>query len=140
MYLSISKNPRPISIVFTYPVYYLQFVNFTSNVNEKHFFILAEPTVQTNSQNQIVSISVKYLDVDKSSFNAENFVYQTMVEVEGMNSRIAEIGKLWEDSSSKQHTEKYTFTLPTPVALSELREIVVSYQDLIGNVYNLKYH
>lgn len=110
-----------------------------SNVNVKHFFILAEPIVQTNNENKIVSISVIYKDINNSFVNADNFVYQTMIQLDG-NTRIFEIGKLWENPESKHNTEKYTFILPNPVPLSELKQIVVCYQDLIGNAYNLKYY
>lgn len=110
-----------------------------SNVNIKHFFILAEPTVQTNNENKIVSVTVMYKDINDSFINADNFVYQTMVQLDG-NTRICEIGKLWADPESKHDTEKYTFTLPNPVPISELKQIVVCYQDLIGNAYNLHYY
>jgi len=109
-----------------------------STVNSKHFFILAEPTIHTNGENQVVSVTVDYRDMNRDPVNAENFVYQTMVQIDG-NERICEMGKLWEDPASKRYTEKYTFTLPDPVALSEVRQIVVCYLDLIGNTYNLKF-
>jgi hypothetical protein len=115
--------------------------NYTLNystVNSRRFFILAEPTIHTDSENKVVSVTVEYRDMNGEPVNAENFVYQTMVQIDG-NSRICEIGKLWENPASKQHTEKYTFTLPDPVALSELKQITVSYLDLIGNSYNLRF-
>jgi hypothetical protein len=109
-----------------------------STVNSRRFFILAEPTIHTNSENKVVSVTVEYRDMNQEPVNAENFVYQTMVQIDG-NSRICEMGKLWENPASKQNTEKYTFTLPNPVALSELRQITVSYLDLIGNTYNQRF-
>ncbi len=115
--------------------------NYTLNystVNSRRFFILAEPTIHTNSENKVVSVTVEYKDMNREPVNAENFVYQTMVQLDG-NSRICEMGKLWENPASKKNTEKYTFTLPDPVALSELRQITVCYLDLIGNSYNLRF-
>jgi hypothetical protein len=115
--------------------------NYTLNystVNSTHFFILAEPTINTNSENQVISVTIEYKDINQEPVNAENFVYQTMVQIDG-NSRICELGKLWENPATKQHNEKYTFTLPNPVALSELSQITVCYLDLIGNTYNLRF-
>jgi hypothetical protein len=115
--------------------------NYTLNystVNSRRFFILAEPTIHTNSENKVVSVTVEYRDMNGEPVNAENFVYQTMVQIDG-NSRICEIGKLWENPASKRNTEKYTFILPDPVALSELRQITVCYLDLIGNTYNQRF-
>lgn len=109
-----------------------------STVNSKHFFILAEPSLNTNDKNQVVSVTVEYKDMNNEPVNAENYVYQTMVQIDG-TSRICEIGKLWENPASKQHTEIYTFTLPNPVALSEIGQVKVCYLDLIGNTYNLKF-
>jgi len=109
-----------------------------STVNSKHFFILAEPTLNTNDKNQVVSVTVEYKDMNNEPVNAENFVYQTMVQIDG-TARISEMGKLWENPASKQNTELYTFTLPNPVALSEIGQVKVCYLDLIGNTYNLKF-
>jgi hypothetical protein len=109
-----------------------------ANVNSRHFFILAEPTVHTNAENQITSITVEYMDMNEEPVNAENYVYQTMVQMDG-DARIFEMGKLWENPAGKQNTEKYNFVLPKPVPLSDLRQITVCYLDLIGNTYNLRF-
>lgn len=139
----ISFFSRPGWMPFSEGIYSLTIDNQNyslnySTINSKRFFILAEPTLITNDKNQVVSVTVEYKDINNEPVNAENYVYQTMIQVDG-TSRICEIGKLWENPESKQHTEIYTFTLPNPVALSEIGQIKVCYTDLIGNTYNLKF-
>ena len=54
-----------------------------SNINAKYFFILAEPTIHTNDQNEITSVSVEYRDMNNALVNADNFVYQTQITLRG---------------------------------------------------------
>jgi hypothetical protein len=110
-----------------------------SNINARYFFILAEPTIHTNSNNEIVSVSVEYRDMDNNSVTAENFVYQTQVTLNGTQNQLCQIGTLWENPEAKTNTEIYNFILPNPIPLSELRGLSIMYLDLIGNAYNIGY-
>ncbi len=111
-----------------------------SNINAKHFFILAEPTVHTNNQNEIISISVEYRDMGNSIVKAENYVYQTMLQLSGnQGKQLCQIGTLWENPEAKSNTEIYDFVLPSPIPLSDLQNLSVCYLDLIGNAYNIIY-
>ena len=70
--------------------------------------------------------------------NAENFVYQTQVTLDGyQGNRLCQIGALWENPEAKTNTELYNFKLPEPIPLSELRTVGICYVDLIGNAYNI---
>ena len=109
-----------------------------SNINAKYFFILAEPTLHTNDANEIVSVSIEYRDMNQALVNAENFVYQTQITMDGyQGNRLCQVGALWENPEAKTNTEIYDFTLPNPVPLSELRSLSVMYVDLIGNSYSI---
>jgi hypothetical protein len=109
-----------------------------SNINAKYFFILAEPTIHTNDANEIVSVSIEYRDMNQALVNAENFVYQTQITLDGnQHNRLCQIGALWENPEAKTNTEIYNFTLPNPVPLSELCFLSVMYVDLIGNSYTM---
>jgi len=108
-----------------------------SNINAKYFLILAIPTIHTNDQNEIVSVSVEYRDMDNALVKAENFVYQTQVTLRGIQTILCQIGALWENPEAKTNTEIYNFVLPNPVSLSELHSMSVMYVDLIGNSYNI---
>jgi hypothetical protein len=109
-----------------------------SNINARYFFILAEPTIHTNSNNEIVSVSIEYKNMDHTSVEPENFVYQTMVQLNGnQNNQLCQIGTLWENPEAKSNTELYNFILPKPIPLSDLHSLTVCYLDLIGNAYNI---
>jgi hypothetical protein len=109
-----------------------------SNISAEYFLILAEPTIHTNDANEIISVSIEYKNMDHALVTAENYVYQTQVTLEG-NQRLCSMGALWENPEAKTNTEIYSFTLPDPVPLSDLKMITVSYVDLIGNSYNINY-
>lgn len=112
-------------------------LNF-SNINAKYFFILAEPTIHTNEANEVVSVSIEYRDMNNELVNAENFVYQTQVTLDGFQgNRLCQIGSLWENPEAKTNTELYNFKLPESIPLSELRSVGICYVDLIGNAYNI---
>ena len=110
-----------------------------SNISARHFFILAQPTIHTNTDNEIVSVSVEYRDMDNALVDPENFVYQTMIQLNGFQNQLGQIGTLWEDPEAKTNTELYNFVLPDPLPLPELRGLTVCYLDLIGNAYNIGY-
>lgn len=110
-----------------------------ANISAKHFFILAKPTIHTNSKNEIISVSIDYRDTENKSVTAENYVYQTQVTLDGPQAQLAQMGALWENPEAKTNSDLYNFTLPTPVPMSQLSRLSVMYLDLIGNSYNIGY-
>jgi hypothetical protein len=110
-----------------------------ANISAKHFFILAKPTIHTNSKNEIVSVSIDYRDTENNFVTAENYVYQTQVTLNGPQTQLAQMGALWENPEAKTNSDLYTFTLPTPVPMSQLSRLSIMYLDLIGNSYNIGY-
>jgi hypothetical protein len=110
-----------------------------SSISAKYFFILAEPTIHTNSKNEIVSVSVEYRNMQNILVTAENYVYQTQVTLDGSQNQLCSMGALWENPEAKTNTDIYNFTLPKPIPLSELCHLSVMYLDLIGNSYSFGY-
>jgi len=110
-----------------------------ANISAKHFFILAKPTIHTNAKNEIVSVSIDYRDTENKFVTAENYVYQTQVTLEGPQTRLVQMGALWENPEAKTNTDLFNFTLPNPVPMSQLNMLSVMYLDLIGNSYNINY-
>lgn len=109
-----------------------------SNVDVKYFFVVAVPTVHTNSNNEIVSVTIEYRDMKGETINPENFVYQTMVQLNGDHAnQLSQIGVLWENPEAKSNNELYTFIPQNPIQISELYSINVCYLDLVGNAYNI---
>jgi hypothetical protein len=109
-----------------------------SNVCPKHFLIIPQPTFHTNASNEVASVSIDYELPDHSSINAENFVYLVQLQISGQNmSRLYEVGGLFTSPNTNPNVEKYNFKLPTPIPLSEITNMSVNYQDLLGNEYDI---
>jgi len=111
-----------------------------SGVDAEYFFVLAIPTVHTNENDEIISVSVEYRDLGGEVIEPENFVYQTMVQLGGNNTQLSQIGSIWESPKAKFNTELYNFVLPGPVPLSDLTNIGVCYVDLVGNSYMISFN
>jgi hypothetical protein len=108
-----------------------------SKVDAKYFLIQALPTVHTNDNNEITSISVEYKDMQGETINPENFVYQTMVQLNNGVKQLEQIGTLWENPEAKTNTELYNYIPKSKINESELTGINVCYLDLVGNSYNI---
>jgi len=132
-----------ISLPFKKGIYTLTLdgKNYTlnySNVCPKHFLIMPEPTIHTNSNNEIVSVSIDYRLCDNSSVVAENFVYLVQMFLkDGKMNMLYDVGSLYENPEANPKTEKFNFNLSKPIRLSELYELDVNYQDLLGNEYDI---
>jgi hypothetical protein len=112
-----------------------------SNIDVSYFFILAVLTVHTNEQDEIDSITVEYRDVNGLPVDAQNFVYQTMVMLNGPNaSQLCQIGVLWESPEAKSNDELYTYVPSETINISELSGLAVNYIDLVGNAYLFVYN
>jgi hypothetical protein len=136
-------NPYASSFLpFGDGTYALQLDNKTysllySKVDAKYFLVQALPTVHTNGNNEITSISVEYKDMQGEKINPENFVYQTMVQLNNGVKQLEQIGALWENPEAKTNTELYNYIPKTKINESELTGINVCYLDLVGNSYNI---
>jgi hypothetical protein len=74
------------------------------------------------------------------TINPENFVYQTMVQLNNGVKQLEEIGTLWENPEAKTNTELYNYIPKSRINESELTGINVCYLDLVGNSYNIVFH
>ncbi len=110
-----------------------------SAVDARYYFVMALPTVHTNENNEITSISVEYKDVNGETINPENFVYQTMVQLNNEGNQLEQIGVLWESPQCKTNKELYNFVSSKKIKGSELTGINVCYLDLVGNSYNINF-
>ena len=89
----------------------------------------------------IVSVSVEYKDMSGRSINPENFVYQSMVQLNDIyHNQLCNIGTLWENPEAKTNTELYTFIPQKTIQVSALHSITVCYLDLLGNAYNIGFN
>lgn len=112
---------------------------FYSKVDAKYYFVLAIPTVHTNSNNEITSISIEYKDMNGATINPENFVYQTSINLKNGGFSLEQIGALWESPGAKTNTELYNFVSHHKIKETELTAVDVSYLDLVGNSYSISF-
>ncbi len=109
-----------------------------SDVNSRYYMVIAEPTVHTDSQGRITSITVEYKLPDNSSANPADFVNTVAIQLtDAQANQLGQVGALWGDTGSHSASDIYNFTLDSPIDLSRLAQVDVSYTDLIGNVYNI---
>lgn len=111
-----------------------------SMVDARYLLVLAIPTVHTNENGEITSVTVEYRDLNNEQIIPENFIYQTMVQLGGNNTQLCQIGSIWEAPRAKKNTELYNFIPPVPVSLSDLIGVNVSYVDLVGNSYSITFN
>jgi len=110
-----------------------------SKLDAKYFFVLALPTVHTNDNNEITSVSVEYMDFSGRTVNPGNFIYQTMIQLNNGGSQLEQIGVLWENPETKTNDELYNFVPARKINLSELTGVNVCYLDLLGNSYIINF-
>ncbi len=110
-----------------------------SKVDAKYYFVLALPTVHTNDNNEIASISVEYKDMNGKTINPENFVYQTMIQLNNEGNQLDQIGTTGEKPGAKTNTELYNFVSNKKIKISQLTAIKVVYMDLLGNTYSINF-
>ena len=101
-----------------------------STIEAKDNLIIIIPTLKTDGNGKVVSISFDYIFPDNSPANPENLISNLMMQ--------------FTDSSCEQflcvtHLEEkgfYVYTFPAPFDLSTLEGMDLIYNDLLGNTYN----
>jgi hypothetical protein len=110
-------------------------INYAT-VCPKIYLIFAEPTLHTNSNGDITSVSVQYKRFDNSTVNPDNFIYLIQIQLMSGNDVISLGASLYSDQNPSE-MEKYNFVLDTPLSPTNLFQIDAYYQDLLGNEYNI---
>jgi hypothetical protein len=120
--LTIDKNSYTIDYATVCPFIYL---------------ILAEPTIHTNSNNEITSITLDYKHFDGSAVNPNNFVYLMQLQIGAENNQSCTLGASLYSNESSADAEKYTFIPTKTIQLSNVFYLDTYYEDLLGNEYNI---
>ena len=110
-------------------------INYAT-VCPKIYLIFAEPTLHTNNNGDIVSVSVKYKRFDDRPVNPDNFIYLIQLQLMTGNQVISLGARLYSDQDPSE-MDKYNFVLTTPLSPTNLFQLDVYYQDLLGNEYNI---
>jgi hypothetical protein len=101
-------------------------------------FIL--PTLHTNSAGKLVSISLQYQLPNNTIINPVNILTDVMVQFTNTSGvQFYNTPRLINDNVTIEGCDcvkgLYSYILETPLDISELRDISVGYNDLLGNSY-----
>jgi hypothetical protein len=107
-----------------------------SSINAKYFLVIATPTLNTDSNGNVTSVSIDYMLPDKTETEPSKFVTTLMLMFQDANlNQIYHEGSIFETTNLLPDFKNVTLT--TPLKLSNINNIVISYTDLVGNIYNI---
>jgi len=101
-----------------------------SNVDAEDNLVIVIPTLKTDGNGKIVSVSFDYSFVDHSPANPENLISDLMLQFLNTSNQQFLVVRPVEDHGY------YKFTFPTPVDLSTFNGMDILYYDMLGNYYN----
>lgn len=112
--------------------------NFTfnySNINTLNYWVLAIPTLHTNASNEVTNITLEYKLPDGQTVNPRKLM-RTGIQVQmgnnGNGQPALEI-RSKESSPTDLDYDYYNIVLETPMKLSDVGSLGLSYIDLFGN-------
>jgi hypothetical protein len=114
-------------------------LEYSNNEMENRVLIL--PTLHTNSEGKLVSISLDYKLADGTSVDPINILTDVMIQFSNdQGVQYSDSPRLKNEGTSLEHCSNcifgvYSYTLDTPMDISHLDKIVIGYDDLLGNSY-----
>lgn len=98
------------------------------------------PTLHTNSEGKLVSISMQYKLIDGAPVDPENILTDVMVQFANTSGvQFYDTPRLIGENIAMEGCDcvkgLYSYTLEAPLDISELRDVSVWYNDLLGNSY-----
>jgi hypothetical protein len=116
-----------------------------SNTDSRQNLLFVLPTLHTNSQGQLVSISLEYKLPDGTSIDPVNIITDVMIQLND-DSGNQYFNSPWlknENASIDQCTcirGLFSYTPDVPLDISSLANITIPYNDLLGNTYFISWH
>jgi len=108
------------------------------NVNAMYYLAIATPTLHTNSNGMITSVSIDYKLPDNTIIDPVNLVTILQLQFCNKNGNRVELGSLYAGVPTAGTLKDFSnVVLPNPVALSTLDHLNVNYNDLLGNEYDV---
>jgi hypothetical protein len=113
-----------------------QFYSLTySNINAMYYLVIASPTLHTDGNGMVTSVSLEYKLPDNNSVvDPAKYVSRLQLQYNDNNNNHIEVGKLYGGVRIEDFSN---VALPAPVPLSTLKgqNLMVNYNDLLGNEY-----
>jgi len=115
-----------------------------SNIDAKYNLMYVLPTLHTNNEGKLTSITLEYQMPDGSSLAPENIMANVMVQFNTAQffqfystPRLTHIQRFIDMGGWKEGI--YTFNTESPVDISALDNVDVVYEDVLGNDYFIKW-
>jgi hypothetical protein len=111
-----------------------------SSIDDKSKIVFITPHLTTNGDGKVVSVSFSYTHADTQPINPDVFLTEFMVQmVDSSLTRIYEspwiISKYEQQGGNSLKGFETTLTMDPPLDISHLKNLDISYIDLIGNTY-----
>jgi len=103
-----------------------------SNLNVKNNLVIVTPTIHTNSEGKLTSITFEYKLPDGTIITPASMLTNVMVQLSTNTA-----SQFYNSSRLTSSTGFSTITLSTPIDISTLYQMDVWYDDLLGNQYDI---
>lgn len=109
-----------------------------TDVSQNLLFVL--PTLHTDGEGKLVSISLEYKLPDGTTIDPVNILTDVMIQFsDGIGNQFYHTPWLKNEGASLDHctceTGVFSYTLDSPMDISSLTNITIPYNDLLGNTY-----
>ncbi|MDO9257505.1 MAG: hypothetical protein Q7U54_18450 [Bacteroidales bacterium] len=103
-----------------------------SNIDAKYNLVIIAPTLHTNSEGKLTSITFEYKLPDGTVINPASMLTNVMVQCTD-----SQMHQFYNSPHLNAGSDFSVITMDTPVDISSLNGIDVWYDDLLGNQYNI---
>jgi len=117
-----------------------------SNIDAKYNLVFVTPTLHTNSDGKLTSISLTYQHSDYTTVNPENILIDVMIQLnDSVNYQfynspwINRTGGCLGGTTFNCVEGLSSLTMNTPVDISTLKHIDIVYHDILGNLYFIQW-
>jgi hypothetical protein len=124
--------------IYTFSIENQSFTLNYSNIDAKYYLVIASPTLQTDNEGKITSVTVEYKLPNNTIVDPEDFVTILQLQFQKKDGSRLEMGSLYEAVESNRRIKDIkNITLDTPFPISDLSGLSVNYNDFLGNEYDV---
>ena len=103
-----------------------------SNMDVKYNLVIISPTLHTNGEGKLTSITFEYKLPDGTLVNPSSILTDVMLQ---LNDN--QMGRLFNSPTLDVSTGLPSYTFDSPFDMSKLYQLDIWYNDLLGNKYNI---
>ena len=139
-YQPVNSRPPFEKGIYTLTIGGLPYTIYYSNYDAKNNLLIAAPTLYTDSNGLLTSISLDYFNPQNNNITPENIIVMVGVQLSGGGSDLIAMTPWLVSYSPGGYGQNlshglYSYTFPAPVNISRLHHVHVEYRDILGNMY-----